>query len=92
MAWYLSVPGKRSVDIEPAVYDKIAPVANGITLPIWGRPAHPEQLQWLADNNMTEPAQIHDAYSNLPHPNAPNIKVGEYPDYVHAQQVFEDHK
>lgn len=92
MAWYLQQPGRRGVTIPADVYDKITPVANSITLPMWGRPAHPAQLQWLADNDMTEPSQIHQAYSALPHPNAPSISVGEYPAYTQAMKTFEDHK
>ena len=73
MAWYLGLPGKRGIDIPEHIYDRIAPVANGITLPLWGRPASPEQLQWLHDNEVTEPEDIHKAFNGLPHPHAPSV-------------------
>lgn len=92
MAWYLSVPGKRGVDIPADRYDKIAPVANGITLPLWGRPASPQQLQYLHDNDLTEPSQIHAAFGALPHPNAPSISVSDYPAYTAALKTYEDHR
>lgn len=92
MAWYLGLPGKRGIDIPEHIYDRIAPVANGITLPLWGRPAAPEQLQWLHDNEVTEPEDIHKAFNGLPHPHAPSVTVGEFPSYAHAMQTFEEHK
>lgn len=92
MAWYLGLPGKRGIDIPEHIYDRIAPVANGITLPLWGRPAAPEQLQWLHDNEITEPEDIHKAFNGLPHPHAPSVSVGEFPSYAHAMSVFEEHK
>jgi hypothetical protein len=92
MSWMLQQPGIRGVGVPADVYDKIAPVANGIALPMWGRPASLEQIQWLHDNEITEPADIHKAFSALPHPNSPSTTVGEYPSYVHALSVFDEHK
>jgi hypothetical protein len=91
MAWYLQQP-KPGAGVDAQAWEKIAPVANSITLPLWGRPAHPEQIRWLADHDMTEPSQIHGAFGQLPHPHAPSISVADYPKYTHAMQVYEDHK
>ena len=91
MAWYLSQP-KPGVEIPADKWEKIVPVANSITMPLWGRPAHPEQLQWLADHDMTEPAEIHQAFGQLPHPHAPSISVADYPAYTSALKTFEQHK
>ena len=91
MAWYLQQP-KPGVEIPVEKWNKIVPVANSITLPMWGRPAHPEQIRWLADNDLTEPQQIHQAFGSLPHPQAPSVSVSEYPDYQKALDTFESHK
>jgi hypothetical protein len=91
MQWYLQQP-KPGVEIPMEKWNAIVPVANGISLPLWGRPAHPAQIQWLADNDMTEPQQIHQAFGSLPHPNAPSVSVSEYPQYQHAMDIFEKNK
>lgn len=90
MGWWLNLPGKRGVDIPEETYDRIYSVGNGITMPLWGRPILPEQMQYLHDNDLTQPSQIHAAFGELPHPHAPNVKVSEYPDYVHAMKAHED--
>lgn len=90
-AWYLKLPGKRGIDIPADVYDKMKPVADGITMPLWGRSTLPHQMQWLYDQGKTQPYQIHAAFNELPHPHAPNVKVGEYPDYVSAMQTYQEH-
>jgi hypothetical protein len=90
MAWALKLPGQRGVSVPEAVYDRIYSVGNGITMPLWGRPILPEQIQYLHENGLTEPSQIHQAFNDLPHPHAPNVKVGEYQDYVHAFKAHED--
>lgn len=92
MGWLLQQPGLRGVGVPADAYDKIVPVANGITLPLWGRPASLEQIQWLHDNGVHEPEDIHKAYNGLPHPHAPSVSVGEFPTYAHAMSVFEEHK
>jgi len=91
MEWWLRLPAKRGIDIPAERFDKIQQIANGVTLPIWGRPALPDQLQFLHDNDLTEPGQIHDAFSQLPHPHAPNVTVAQYPDYVAALKEHDDH-
>ena len=91
MSWWLGLPGKRGVEIPEEEYDKVYPVAAGITLPLWGRPPHPRQMQYLHDQGITEPADIHAAFSSLPHPQAPNVTVGEYPAYAEAFQTYEAH-
>jgi hypothetical protein len=90
-AWYLKLPAKRGIDIPARVYDQMKPVADGITMPMWGRPALPHQMAWLYEHGHTQPYQIHAAFSALPHPHAPNVKVGEYPDYVHALSTYKEH-
>jgi hypothetical protein len=92
MSWMLQQPGIRGVGVPADVYDKITPVANGIALPMWGRPASLEQIQFLADNDLTEPQQIHQAFGSLPHPHAPSVSVSEFPEFAHALQVFDEHK
>lgn len=90
-AWYQQLPGKRGVDIPAEEFDKIHAVASGITLPLWGRQPHPAQLQYLWDNKLTEPAQIHAAYNELSHPHAPNLKVGEFAAYAQAYKAHQEH-
>lgn len=91
MAWALRLPGQRGVHIPEDVYDRMYAIGNGVTLPIWGRPILPHQMQWLYDRGLTQPAQIHAAFSQLPHPHAPNVSVGDYPHYANAMHVFEQH-
>jgi hypothetical protein len=90
-AWYLSQPGKRGIDIPAETYDKMRAVADGITIPMWGRRLLPAQMQHLYENHQTEPYQIHAAIGQLPHPHAPNVKVSEYPHYVSAFQTYQEH-
>jgi hypothetical protein len=91
MSWWLKLPGKRGVDIPEGEYDKVYPVAAGITLGVWGRQPHPRQMQWLHDQGITEPADVHAAFAGLPHPGAPNVTVGEYPQYAKAYQTYQEH-
>lgn len=86
------LPGKRGVDIPEDVYDRIYPVARGITEQIWGRPPTPRQLQELYDNDLTHPDQIRQAYGALPHPFAKGLTVAEYQRYLEAYQVYREHR
>ena len=90
-AWFQQLPGKRGADIEPELYDRIYRVASGITLPLWGRPPSPQQMQWLHDQGAHEPAAIHAAFNDLPHPMAPNVTVGQFPAYAQAFKAHEQH-
>jgi hypothetical protein len=85
--WYLQLPIH---DIPPDRFHAISSVANGITMPLWGRPALPEQIAYLHRENLTEPAQIHQAFGNLQHPHAPNVRVSEYQSYVHAMKAHDE--
>jgi hypothetical protein len=86
--WYLAQPHHG---IPTDDFNTIKSVGDGVTLPIWGRGLLPHQIRWLYDKGITQPAAIHDAITKLPHPNAPNVTVGEYPDYVAAQKEYEEH-
>ena len=86
--WYLALPHHG---IPPEHFQRIKDVADGITLPLNGRTLLPAQIRWLYDRGIHEPAAIHDAVSKLPHPHAPNVTIGEYPDYAHALKAFEEH-
>ena len=90
--WLDSLPGKRGTDIPPDVYDTIYHVGNGITLPMWGRPILPHQIAALYSQGATTPQAIHQALGSLPHPNAPNVSVSEYPHYVQAYRTYNEHK
>jgi hypothetical protein len=86
-AWYLKLPIHG---IPPERLHAIQTVANGITMPLWGRPALPEQIAYLHQNDLVHPQQIHQAFGDLPHPHAPNVKVSQYQDYVHAYKAHEE--
>ena len=87
----LKIPGLRGRDIPEADYDKIRDVADGITMPLWGRPATPFQMQHLYDSGAHDPASIHAAFSDLQHPHAPGLKVGEYQTYSKALSTYKMH-
>jgi hypothetical protein len=87
-----SLPGKRGRDIPEDVYDAIHHVASGITMPLWGRPPTPQQMQHLYDTGTHDPQGIHDAFGGLPHPHAPNLKVGEYQSYQRAHEEYRKHR
>lgn len=90
--WGSTQPGKRGVDIPAEIFDRIAPAAHGAMLPLYGRPATPEQLQWFHDQGITEPADVHDAVSRMQHPHAPDLTVGEFPRYQQAFDTFRAHR
>lgn len=90
--WVDRLPGRRGRDIPEHVYDVIAPVAHGVIRGLTGRPAHPEQIQWLYDNGHHTPSQVHDAFMAMPHPNAPGMTVGEYQTYAHAYALHKVHR
>lgn len=83
---------KRGKDIPADLYDRLLAAASGVTLPIWGRYPTPEQLQWLHDNGHHDPIQIEQAFNALPHPHAPGMTIGEYRDWSHAHQTYEEHR
>ena len=91
MSWWLSLPGTRGSRIPEADYDHLYAIASGITLPLWGRPPLPHQMQYLHDNNLRQPGEIHAAFAALPHPHAPSVSVGDFPDYAHAYKTYQDH-
>lgn len=91
-SWLDSLPGRRGVDIPEDEYDTIYHVGNGITLPMWGRPILPHQIAALHEMGATTPQAIHQALGALPHPNAPNVSVNDYPAYVQAYQTWSEHK
>jgi hypothetical protein len=86
-AWYLNLPIH---DIPAERFHSIQAVANGITMPLWGRPALPDQIAYLHRENLVEPQQIHQAFGELPHPHAPNVQVKDYADYTHAYKAHEE--
>jgi hypothetical protein len=92
LAFLQQLPGKRGVDIPADDYDRMYQVANGITLPVWGRPVSPHQLQWLYDQGATTPEAIHAAFNAQPHPHAPNVTVGEFPEYARAYQTHQSNR
>ena len=87
----MKIKGLRGRDIPEAAYDKIRDVADGITMPLWGRPATPYQMQHLYDTGAHDPASIHAAFDGLDHPHAPGLKVGEYQLYSKALGVHKQH-
>lgn len=89
--WRLARGGNRGLDIPERDYDRIFPVAAGITLPLWGRHPTPEQMIHLARNTDGSPAAIHAAYGGLPHPHAPSLTVDQYSSYHHALTVHKTH-
>ncbi|MGP8161954.1 MAG: hypothetical protein ACLQGJ_12185 [Candidatus Dormibacteria bacterium] len=91
-AFFDALPGKRGTDIPAEDYDVMYATANGITLPVWGRPVSPAQLQAMYDQGLTTPESIHAAFGKLPHPHAPNVTLGEYQDYAKAHQTYQEHK
>jgi hypothetical protein len=88
----MKIKGLRGRDIPEATYDKIRDVADGITMPLWGRPATPYQMQHLYDTGAHDPASIHQAFDNLDHPHAPGLKVGEYAQYGKALSTYKQHQ
>jgi hypothetical protein len=89
--WYRGLPGARG-QIPPDVYDTIYSVGNGITLPLWGRPILPHQIDALHKMGADTPAAIHAAFNSMPHPHAPGVSIGEFQDYAHALKTYQDHK
>lgn len=88
-AFFDALPGHRGRDIPADIYDQIAPVANGISQPTWGRPATLEQLQYLHDNGHHTPAAIHEQFGAMPHPHAPSLNLSEYQTYSRAMAVHQ---
>ena len=87
----MKLPGKKGIDIPADLHDRIRDVATGITMPLWGRPPTPQQMQWLHDQGAHEPAQIHAAFASLPHPHAPSLSVGDYQKYASALKTYKQH-
>jgi len=90
-SWLNSQPGQRGRDIPTQFYDQMYHAASGITVPLWGRPPSYGQMQKLWDEKATTPEKIKNMYDQMPHPKAPNVKVGDYGDYQQALQVFNEH-
>lgn len=88
----LAIPGMRGRDIPEEKYDQIRDVADGITMPLWGRPATPHQMQHLYDTGAHDPASIHAAFDNLNHPHSPGLKVGEFQTYSKALSTYKQHQ
>lgn len=86
-----AMPGKRGKDIPADIFDKIHPHACAATLGVWGRHPTPEQFQALHDQGLHEPHQIHDAFSQMPHPHADGLTVGEYPQWQKAMKSWHQH-
>ena len=91
-AYLQAQPGQRGRDIPTQFYDQMHHAASGITVPLWGRGPSPHQMQALWDAKATTPEKIKNLYDQMPHPNAPNVRVGDYADYQQALQVFNEHK
>lgn len=89
---FKTLPGKRGADIPAEAYDHILHVARGITMPVWGRPPTPHQMQHLYDHGMTDADAIHEAFDSQPHPFVPHVKVGEYADWKQAYRTYKQHK
>jgi hypothetical protein len=87
----MELPGKRGLDIPAETYDRIFDVASGITMPVWGRPPTPEQMDFLYRNGHHTPDRIHAAFSQLPHPHAPTVRLGEYQTFQHALETYQEH-
>jgi hypothetical protein len=86
------IPGKRGRDIPENLHEQIKNIADGITMPLWGRPATPFQLDHLHKAGAHDPASIHAAFSNLQHPHAPGLTVGDYQIYSKALSVHKQHQ
>lgn len=84
----MSWPGKRGIDIPEEVFDRIHPVATGITMKVWGRYPTPHQLQYLHDNQLHHPDDIHRVYDQMPHPHADGMTVGEFQHWSKAYSTF----
>ena len=84
-------PGQRGRDIPSQFYDAMYSSASGITVPLWGKGPTPQQMQALWDAKATTPEQIKAHYDRMPHPKAPNVRVGDYPDYQQALRTFNEH-
>ena len=88
----MSWPGKRSIDIPEHIFDKIQPVAQGITKQIWGDNVQPQQLQHLYQNGHHTPDAIHAEFGKMPHPLAPSVQVSEYEKFSKAKELFDKHQ
>lgn len=82
----------RGRDIPAPLYDGIFHVASGITQTMWGQPPTPEQMQFMHDQGIHEPAQVKAHYDTYPHPSAPHMNVGQYEAYKRAYEVYRDHR
>lgn len=83
-----SLPGKRGVDIPDSVHKRIVQAAMGVTMPLWGRPPTPHQIQWLHDNGMTTYQQVQQAFGNLPHPHVDGMTVAQYQAWKQAHDTY----
>lgn len=90
--WADALPGRRGTDIPAETYDTIYHVGNGVTMSVWGRPILPQHIAWLYAQGATTPQAIHQALGQQPHPHAPTVTVGEYPQYAKALQTYRKHK
>ena len=86
-----AMPGKRGVNIPADMWDQIHASASGITKQVWGSAPSPEQMQRLYDDGHHEPDAIKEVFNGLPHPHAPSLTVGEYPQFSQALQLYQDH-
>lgn len=84
--------GRRGHEIPEEVFDRIAPVAHGISKQIWGSNAQPDHLQYLYDHGHHTPEAIHNVYGEMPHPHSPSMKVREYQKYSQALELFRKHQ
>ena len=86
-----AIPGLRGRDIPEILYDHIRSVGDGITVPVWGRPVTPQQMQHLHDNGIHDPAAIHAEFAQQQHPYAPDLTLGEYQQHASALKTFKQH-
>jgi inorganic pyrophosphatase len=92
VAYLEAQPGQRGRDIPTQFYDQMMASASGITLPLWGTKPTPQHMQALWDAKATTPEKIKGLFDQMPHPKAPNVKVGDYQDYQQALQVFNENR
>lgn len=90
LAYLNAQPGQRGRDIPTQHYDAMWSAASGITVPLWGRGPTPQQMQALWDRKATTPEQIKAHFDQMPHPKAPNVRVGDYADYQQALRTFQE--
>lgn len=83
-------PGQRGRDIPTQFYDQMHHAASGITVPLWGQHPTAAQMQALWDAKATTPEQIKAHFDQMPHPKAPNVRVGDYADYQQALQTYNE--